>query len=161
MEVRPGYKQTDVGVIPIDWQTSPVGDVCGFIVPGRNKPKLFDGNIPWITTPDLEGETSVSSSRLGLCISRAEAKAVGSRVVPSGSVLMSCAGELGIVALAETEIVVNQQLHVFIPTDRVDAKFLLNALAYLKDRISAYGARTAVPYHQLLPLDRGTTSHSD
>jgi hypothetical protein len=27
------------------------------IVQGRNKPKLFDGDIPWVTTPDLKGKT--------------------------------------------------------------------------------------------------------
>jgi hypothetical protein len=45
MEVRPGYKQTEVGVIPEDWQTTKVGEVCGCIVPGRNKPKLFDETL--------------------------------------------------------------------------------------------------------------------
>lgn len=146
MEITPGYKRTEVGVIPTGWQAPKVGEVCGFIVPGRNKPKLFDGDIPWITTPDLADGGTVSTSRLGLCVSSAEAKAVGSRIVPAGSVLMSCAGELGIVAIAETEIVINQQLHAFIPTDRVDGKFLLNALAYRKEQIAACGTKTAVPY---------------
>ena len=146
MGVRPGYKKTDVGVIPMQWETPRVGEVCGCIVPGRNKPQLFDGDIPWITTPDLEDGKPVTGSRLGLCISRSEAKAVGSKVVPPGSVLMSCAGELGIVALTQNEIVVNQQLHVFLPSERVDAKYLLNALAYQKDRITSLGTKTAVPY---------------
>ena len=144
--IRAGYKQTEVGVIPEDWEVSRVGDVCGCIVPGRNKPKLFDGNIPWITTPDLVHGTPVTTSRLGLCISRAEAKSVGSKVVPHGSVLMSCAGELGIVALTHNEIVVNQQLHVFLPTERMVGAFLLNALSYRKDQIAGLGTKTAVPY---------------
>jgi type I restriction enzyme S subunit len=146
MEVKPGYKQTEVGVIPEEWRISKVGDVCGCIVPGRNKPRLFDGDIPWITTPDLENGKLVTTSRLGLCISRAEAKSVGSKIVPPGSVLMSCAGELGIVAMTKNEIVVNQQLHVFIPTDRIEAVFLLSALAYRRDQIEKIGTKTAVPY---------------
>ena len=144
--LRAGYKQTEAGVIPEDWAVSRVGDVCGCIVPGRNKPKLFDGDIPWITTPDLVHGTPVTTSRLGLCISRAEAKSVGSKVVPHGSVLMSCAGELGIVALTQNEIVVNQQLHVFLPTERMLGMFLLNALSYRKDQIAGLGTKTAVPY---------------
>jgi type I restriction enzyme S subunit len=146
MEVKHGYKQTEVGIIPGDWQTPKVGDVCGCIVPGRNKPKVFDGNIPWITTPDLENGKAVITSRIDLCISHAEAKSVGSKIVPPGSVLMSCAGELGIVALTQNEIVVNQQLHVFIPTDRIDGRYLLGALAFRKDTIANYGTKTAVPY---------------
>ena len=144
--MKPGYKQTEVGVIPAEWDVPEVGDVCGCIVPGRNKPKLFEGDIPWITTPDLQDGKPVSISRLGLCVSRAEAKSVGSKIVPPGSVLMSCAGELGIVALTENEIVVNQQLHVFLPTVRIDGTFLLNALSYRKDQIAGLGTKTAVPY---------------
>ena len=75
------------------------------IVPGRNKPRFLDGDIPWITTPDLEEGRPVAVSRRGLCISREEAKAVGSKIVPPNCVLMSCAGELGIVALTRNEIV--------------------------------------------------------
>ena len=71
---------------------------------------------------------------------------VGSKVVPPGSVLMSCAGELGIVARTQKEIVVNQQLHVFIPTARIDGTFLLCALSYRKDQIAGLGTKTAVPY---------------
>jgi type I restriction enzyme S subunit len=146
MEVKPGYKKTEVGVIPENWQTPKVGETCDFIVPGRNKPRLFNGDIPWITTPDLELWKPVTESRLGLCISRSEAKAVGSKVVPPGSVLMSCAGELGIVAMTQVEIVVNQQLHVFIPRDLINGTFLLYALAFRKNQIESYGTKTAVPY---------------
>lgn len=141
-----GYKRTEVGLIPEDWETPSVGDVCGFIVPGRNKPKLFNGDVPWITTPDLEEGKFVTNSRLGLCVSRSEAKAVGSKIVPPSSVLMSCAGELGIVAQNNNEVVVNQQLHVFIPTDCVDGTFLMNVLHYRKNEIAAMGTKTAVPY---------------
>jgi restriction endonuclease S subunit len=59
---------------------------------------------------------------------------------------MSCAGELGIVALTQNEIVVNQQLHVFLPTSSIDGRFLLSALSYRKDQIASLGTKTAVPY---------------
>lgn len=141
-----GYKRTEVGVIPVDWEVKKIGDICNFIVPGRNKPKKFDGDIPWITTPDLEDGRSVSYSRLDLCISRDEAKNVGSKIVPAGSVLMSCAGELGIVAFTEKEIVINQQLHAFIPSFSIDAFFLLNAIKSQKKYIDGVATKTAVPY---------------
>ena len=35
------------------WEKHPVGKLCRSIVPGRNKPKVFDGNIPWVTTPEF------------------------------------------------------------------------------------------------------------
>ena len=146
MGLKPGYKQTEVGVIPEEWEVKKVGDICDFIVPGRNKPRDFQGDIPWITTPDLEDGQGVSKSRIGLCISRDEAKNVGSRIVPAGSVLMSCAGELGIVAFTEREIVINQQLHAFIPSQTIDGRYLLNAIKAQKKYIDALATKTAVPY---------------
>ena len=141
-----GDRQTEVGLIPEDWEVKAVGAVCDFIVPGRNKPRTFKGDIPWITTPDLEDGRGVSKSKLGLFVSRDEAKSVGSRIVPTGSILMSCVGELGIVALVEREIVINQQLHAFIPSEAVDSTFLLNALQAQKAYMLSIATITAVPY---------------
>ncbi len=145
MEVKPGYKQTEVGVIPEDWEVRKTGQVCGFIVPGRNKPRTFDGDIPWITTPDLQDGRVVNVSRLSLMVSMEEAKAVGSKVVPAGAVLMSCAGELGIVAITGRDIVINQQLHAFLPST-IDGLFLAYALKTQTSYIDSVATQTAVPY---------------
>ena len=36
MEVKPGYKQTEVGVIPEDWRLQPIGDVATTVASGRS-----------------------------------------------------------------------------------------------------------------------------
>jgi type I restriction enzyme S subunit len=144
--IPPGYKQTEVGVIPKDWEVKQIQEVCGFIVPGRNKPKVFDGNIPWITTPDLEDGRTVYESRSMLRVSINEAKVVGSKVVPAGSVLMSCVGELGIVALAGCDIVINQQLHAFLPSAAINSLFLAYAIKSQAAYIDSVATKTALPY---------------
>ena len=95
--IKQGYKQTKVGIIPEDWESVKVGEVCDCIVPGRNKPENFDGNIPWVTTPDILGKY-ISDTRSNLYISPEEAKKVGSKIVPKNSVIMSCVGELGLLS---------------------------------------------------------------
>ena len=141
-----GYKQTEVGVIPKDWEVKQITDVCDFIVPGRNKPQFSNDTIPWITTPDLEDGGEVFDSRLGLSVSRMEANRVGSRVVPAGSVVMSCVGELGITAYARCDIVINQQLHAFIPSRLIDGLFLLHAIKTRKGYLEGIATKTALPY---------------
>ena len=37
------------------WKKFSINEICKSIVPGRNKPKIFDGNIPWVTTPEIKG----------------------------------------------------------------------------------------------------------
>ena len=53
MEVRPGYKQTEVGVIPENWEVKPFQSLATiergkFTVRPRNDPKYYGGEIPFI-----------------------------------------------------------------------------------------------------------------
>ena len=55
------------------WEIKKLGDICDCIVPGRNKPKTFDGNIPWITIPDIEhGRINVFSASLKISYEEAQ-----------------------------------------------------------------------------------------
>ena len=144
--LRAGYKLTEVGVIPEDWEVKQITEVCDFIVPGRNKPQFSNDAIPWITTPDLEDGEAVYESRLGLTVSKADANSIGSKVVPAGSVVMSCVGELGITAYAGRDIVINQQLHAFIPSRYVDGHFLLHVVRTRKSYLESIATKTALPF---------------
>src|SRR5258706_1378605 len=127
------------------WATNKVGELCDSIVPGRNKPKKFDGTIPWITTPDIEHNGFIYASKGGLAISKEVAKNVGSKIVPVNSVVISCVGDLGLVALTAKEVVINQQLHAFIPKT-IESRFLLYELSCKKKYMDRVATKTAVPY---------------
>jgi len=142
--IKAGYKQTEVGVIPEDWDIKKVGSICNFIVPGRNKPKVFNGDICWVTTPDLQGKFIVVDSHLK--ITKEVAKSVGSKVVPKNSVIMTCVGDLGIVAITGVEMVINQQLHAFLPNENIDYYYLYFAISIQKKYMEEVATKTAVPY---------------
>lgn len=129
-----------------NWQSEKVGNLCDCIVPGRNKPTVLVGDIPWITTPDITHNDKITYSKLGLGISRDEAKRVGSKIVPVGAIIMSCVGELGLVAVAGSDIVINQQLHAFIPKPLIHNLFLLYSLSTRKKYMDRVATKTAVPY---------------
>lgn len=139
------FKKTVIGEVPEDWEIVKVGDVCDYIVPGRNKPKIFDGEIPWITTPDIIGR-KVKTSQKSLSVSSDEIKRCGARTVPEGSVIMSCVGEFGVVTISADEMVINQQLHAFIPPEDLDANFLRYCLILQKPYMEKIATKTAVPY---------------
>lgn len=128
------------------WRTCTVGDVSDCIVPGRDKPKSFSGGIPWVTTADLKHLefTSGSSKKIGL--SDAEINEVRARVIPSGSVIISCVGDLGIVSIAEIPMVVNQQLHSFQCDSNMNNIFLMYCLAMQKPFMLAKASSTTLPY---------------
>jgi type I restriction enzyme S subunit len=129
-----------------EWELKKVGELCDSIVPGRNKPTNFEGDIPWITTPDIEHNGIILHSKKGLNISKEEAKKVGSKIVPINSIIISCVGELGLSAISGKEIIINQQLHAFIPKEKIEYRFLLYQLNLKKKYMDKVATKTAVPY---------------
>jgi type I restriction enzyme S subunit len=131
--------------IPAEWQVVRVGQVCRAIVPGRNKPKRFDGDIPWITLPDIQG-ILISESKKGLSISKEEAKEIGNKIVPAQSVVMNCIGEFGTVGITTRDVVLNQQLHAFVCPENIDPYFLALSLISQVKYMQSIATKTVVPY---------------
>lgn len=86
-----------------------VRDVIDIIVPTRDKPKSFTGNIPWITLPDLANSIYIEDSKYKL--SKEEARPTKTRLFPKETVILSCAGSLGKVAISTNEVYTNQQFY--------------------------------------------------
>lgn len=131
---------------PLKWNVKPVIDECECMVPGRDKPKSFTGDIPWITIEDLivNGITEKSKSGLGLTID--EIKEVNRKVIPVGSVIMSCVGNLGICSIAGQEMIINQQLHSFQCKEKINNVYLMFNLTYRKDYMNKWASNTTVLY---------------
>ena len=131
---------------PKKWRMCAVGEIADCIVPGRDKPKSFTGDVPWITTDDLRHLEVTSSSPKKLGLSAAEIAEVRARVIPEGSVIISCVGDLGIVSLAGADLVINQQLHSFQCHENVDNLFLMHCLAFQEAFMYAKASSTTLPY---------------
>lgn len=123
-----------------------VGNVTDCVVPGRNKPKSFTGDIPWVTTAELVhlGSTSRKNSKLGL--SQDEIKSAGARIIPSESVIMTCVGDLGVASIAGDEMVINQQLHSFQCGPEIFPDFLMRVLPHQKHWMLRRATQTTLPY---------------
>lgn len=131
---------------PKGWMVEKVGDVCACIVPGRDKPKSFTGSVPWVTTNELThlGKTCKKDQFIGL--TEEEISEVKAKVIPVNSVLMTCVGDLGVVSIAGEEMVINQQLHAFLPSELVTQFFLAYSLSFQKAYMLKMASNTTVPY---------------
>ena len=132
-------------MLPNEWQRVPVGKVCNSIVPGRNKPKYFDGDIPWVTTPEISGRYVPSALQKNY-VSETVLKECGGKIVPKGAVVMAAVGELGLVALAAEKVVLNQQLHAFVCSNSVHNEYLAYALKAQKYYMESVASKTTIPY---------------
>lgn len=129
-----------------EWKVERVSSLATSMVPGRNKPKEFDGDIPWITIPDIRNRTHVSKSMAGLCLSEAEVASIGLKIVPKNAVVMSCVGELGFSSITKERVVLNQQLHAYIPGDNIDTYFLKLAIETNRKYLYRFATKTSVLY---------------
>ncbi|MDP2851567.1 MAG: restriction endonuclease subunit S [Sulfuricurvum sp.] len=136
----------DPALNPKSWNIKTCIDVASCIVPGRDKPKSFTGSVPWVTTNDLvnKGIMKISEDHLGLSIE--EIDEVKAKLIPKGSVIFTCVGDLGIVTINDEAIVINQQLHAFQPSDDVNNIFMMFNLSFQKNFMYKYASKTTVPY---------------
>ena len=93
MEVKPGYKRTEVGLIPEEWEVKQIADIANVGsggTPSRENSRYWDGDIPWVTTAQLDfkviHEADQKITREGLANSAA-------RVLPPGTILMAMYGQ--------------------------------------------------------------------
>jgi len=81
--------------------------VRNFIVPMRDKPKIFAGNIPWCRIEDFDG-IFLKSSKSGQHVNIETIKAMNLKVHPTGTLLVSCSADLGRCAIVARPLVSNQ-----------------------------------------------------
>lgn len=130
----------------MNWPVAPVGELTDCIVPGRDKPKSFTGDIPWITTAEIVhlGHTLARHSKAGL--SQHEVQEVRARIVPEDSVIMTCVGDLGKVSIAGAPMVINQQLHSFQCGPDINPTFLMFILSHRRNWMNRMATQTTLPY---------------
>jgi len=127
--VPPGYKRTEVGVIPEDWEVTNLGELGRCLsggTPSMADPRLWGGEIPWVSSKDMK------ASRLRHSIDHVTPLAIGAgtRMVHPGTIFivvrgMSLAHSLP-VALVERSMTFNQDIKAFVPTPEVSSEFLLS-----------------------------------
>ena len=133
MEVKPGYKQTEVGVIPEEWEANTIGGCCTCFsggTPSTSNPSYYGGNIAWITSSDLNKERiSEVDGRItedGLTNS-------ASKIVNKGTLLLALYGATaGVCAISEIQAAINQAVLAISPR-RGDIEYLFQFLTFRKD----------------------------
>src|ERR1043165_4059573 len=93
MELKREYKQTDTGIIPVEWESKKLGDIALVTsggTPSRTNSHYWHGDIPWVTTSEVDfctiNHTEQYITREGLNNSAA-------KLLPKGTLLMALYGQ--------------------------------------------------------------------
>ena len=104
MELKPGYKKTEVGVIPGDWEVLPLQDICrtpityGIVQCGPHIP----GGVPYVRVSDMDQRDLNVATMLRT--STAIASQFSRSCVQEGDIVYALRGVLGEVRLVTSEV---------------------------------------------------------
>jgi type I restriction enzyme S subunit len=133
--------------LPAKWRWEKAGNLFDSIVPNRDKPKTFTGDIPWITIPNLpENGCTINYSTVDLGLTNSEAAQYNARIIPQNAVIMTCIGRFGIAAVVDKPVVINQQLHAFVVEDDFVPKYLAYALKDQRQYFEKVATSTTIAY---------------
>lgn len=145
-ETREGYKMTELGEIPNGWEVVKLKEIiCEFVVPMRDKPKIFDGNIPWCRIEDIEGNY-LHGNREGRLVSEKIIEEMNLKVLPKNSLIASCSATLGVYAINTIPLITNQTFIGLIPGEKVSVKYLLYYMNMASLRLKKNASGTTIPY---------------
>ena len=131
-QIKPGYKRTEVGVIPEEWEVKRIGDIATVSsggTPSRENSTYWHGDIPWITTSQIDFNKITEADQF---ITEFGLKNSAAKLLPAGTLIMALYGQgktRGKVGILGLEAATNQACASISPNASVSSMFLLHFLA--------------------------------
>ncbi len=134
--VPPGYKQTELGVIPEDWDIAALGSICATssgTTPSRSmRDRYFSsGTIHWVKTMDLNNSLIEATDERVTPLALSETSL---QIYPAGTVLVAMYGgfnQIGRTGLLRIPAAVNQAITAIQPNgQKLDSDYLLAMLNF-------------------------------
>ena len=89
--------------------------IVGGSTPSPN-PEFWDGDIVWLTPPDISASDRLSGSRRTL--TAAGLQNCAASIVPAGSVILTSRAPVGNIAISDVPVATNQGCKALVPTGR-------------------------------------------
>ncbi|MEL7219765.1 MAG: restriction endonuclease subunit S [Bacteroidota bacterium] len=124
MEMREGYKQTEIGIIPEDWDSNFINEISTPVRGGSPRPagdpRFFNGNfIPWLTVASLTNipESQINVKQTSGCLT--QAGSLQSRILFPGTLIISNSGAtLGVSKLLSIKCCANDGIAALLNVDQ-------------------------------------------
>lgn len=132
MTTTKGYKHTELGVLPEDWEVVRLGDVGKIIgggTPSTKKVEFWSGTIPWISSSDIDENSVFDISQTRYITQEAISKSSTKPIEPNSILIVSRVG-LGKVAVNQNVLCTSQDIQA-LTQHKQNAFFLVYAVKNL------------------------------
>ncbi|MEQ9426099.1 MAG: restriction endonuclease subunit S [Cyclobacteriaceae bacterium] len=124
-EIKEGYKESPLGLIPEDWEVDELGNRLNKIVgggtPTRGNAAYWINDIPWATVKDLKKERI---SHVEEYISKEGLNQSASNLIEKGTLIIATRMALGKAVFFEMDVAINQDLKAIYPDPSIGNEFL-------------------------------------
>lgn len=131
----PGYKRTEIGVLPDDWDVVTIGDIAKIengATPNTQASEYWGGPIPWCTPTDITESRGKYLRNTQRTLTRAGLDSCTASLLPAGSLLLCSRATIGAVKIATFPVSTNQGFKSLVCNDDVDNQYLYYLLLTLK-----------------------------
>ena len=145
MKQNTTYKQTELGLIPEDWEVKKLGEI-GKIITGSTPPTANleyyeNGTFDFIGPADLNSNKYIDEAEKKVTINGLNA----GRVLKKHSVLVTCIGStIGKIGINKNICITNQQVNA-IETDKNNSDFIYYSILERNGRLKLIAGEQAVP----------------
>ncbi|WP_434695926.1 restriction endonuclease subunit S [Pseudomonas sp. Z1-14] len=115
--MKPGYKQTDVGVIPEDWRYLPITKVARLEsghTPSKRRSDYWGGGINWVSLFDSKGLSRNEISTTEKTITEEGLNNSSARLLPAGTVVFSRTATVGKTSVMASSMATSQDFANYI-----------------------------------------------
>jgi len=140
--IKKGYKQTEVGVIPEDWEIKKFEDVMtGFssgATPYRGRTEYYKGNIKWVTSGELNYNIITDTNEK---ITEEAVRNTNLKILPIGTFLfaitgLEAQGTRGSCGILGVESTTNQSCMALFPNKSLDNNYLYHYYVWQGDNLA-------------------------
>ena len=141
-QAHTGYKQTELGEIPEDWEEGFFGDYLEYCssgaTPYRGRPEFYKGNVRWVSSGELNYNVIYDTIEK---VSDEAVKKTNLKVHPAGTFLMAitgleAAGTRGSCGILGAPSTTNQSCMALYPNNKLSMKFLFHYYVYMGDELA-------------------------
>lgn len=144
-KIPEGYKQTEIGVIPEDWDVKNLGEIADVVTgntPPTNDQSNYGEDYFFVSPADLGKSKYIFQAQKKLSNKGFRI----SRKLPPNSILFTCIGStIGKAGIAPFELTSNQQINSILPNKNFSSNFLFYSLNLISPKIQSLAGEQAVP----------------
>lgn len=145
-DIPEGFRQTEVGVIPEEWEVKKLGEIVRKFVNGGTPSTQFEnywnGNIPWITGADILNQEVSAIRRY---ITNDAVKNSSTNVIEKGNLLLVSRTGVGKIAIAPFDVAISQDFTgIYVKNEELLAEYLYRYFDFNQSTLQSQNQGTSI-----------------